>query len=262
MPRGGRVFALSGLWALAVSFLLSLRLSYTQEWQYSADVKDVYWGLEYLSRTYHVHDVNSNWRYGSSLDFYRRRYGADFNVAWSVDGPFIPGKQAYVLYAPIDGNYVELNHLAVVYRGVDTGVIIAMDPSVDPKAPETGFLYDDTDPRIEFSGKWVRDREFPAASSGTVTYSNTPGDKFRFPFEGVRVTLLYTKMFNRGLAEVLLDGQPQTTLDMYSPQIEYQRRAGFGPLKPGKHVIEVRVKGGKNDHSTDQIVDVDAIQIR
>ncbi len=268
MPSRGRNFALVGLWALAGSFLLSLRLSYTQEWQYSADVKDVYWGLEYLSRVHHVHEVNSNWRYGASLDFYRRRYGADFNVAWSVDGPFLRGKQAYVLYAPIDGSYVDLNHLAIMYRGLDTGVIIAVDPSVDPaffgpsKPQDAGFLYEDTDDRFQFSGKWIRDKQFPAASAGTLTYSSTPGDSFRFPFDGVGVTLLYTKSFNRGLAEVLVDGQLQATLDMYSPQIEYQRKATFGPLKPGKHVIEVRVKGGKNEHSTDQIVDVDAIQIR
>jgi hypothetical protein len=269
MPGRGRVAALAGLWALAGSFLFSLRLSYTQEWQYLADVKDVYWGLEYLSRAHHVHEVNSNWRYGASLDFYRRRYGGqDFNLVWSADGPFVVGKQAYVLFAPIDESYADLNHLAVVYRGLDTGVMIAVDPEVDPgafgpsKNPDLGLLYDDTDKRIEFSGKWVRDREFPAASSGTVTYSNTPGDKFRFPFEGAAVTLLYTKMFNRGLAEVLVDGRPQMTLDMYSPQIEYQHKAAFGPLTAGKHVIEVRVKGAKNEHSTDQIVDVDAIEVR
>jgi hypothetical protein len=161
-----------------------------------------------------------------------------------------------------------LNHLAIVYRGLDTGVIIAVDPAVDPmffgpsKPSETGFLYDDTDARIEFTGKWVRDRQFPAASAGTLTYSNTPGDRFRFAFQGVGVTLLYTKAFNRGVAEVLVDGEPAGSLDMYSPQIEYQRKATFGPLKAGKHVIEVRVKGTKSEHSTDQLVDVDAIEVR
>jgi hypothetical protein len=269
MPGRGRIAALAGLWALAGSFLLSLRLSYTQEWQYLADVKDVYWGLEYLSKAHHVHDVNSNWRYGASLDFYRRCYGGqDFNVVWSTDGPFVRGKQAYVLFAPIDGSYADLNHLAIVYRGSDTGVIIAVDPAVDPaffgpsKASEAGFLYDDTDERFEFTGRWIRDNEFPAAAAGTLTYSNTPGDRFRFAFEGVGATLLYTKAFNRGMAEVLVDDEPAVSLDMYSPRVEYQRRATFGPLKAGKHVIEVRVKGARNEHSTDQIVDVDAIQVR
>jgi hypothetical protein len=270
MPGRGRTAALGGLWALAGSFVLCLRLSYTQEWQYLADVKDMYWALEYLGKVHHVHDIDSNWRYGASLDFYRRLYGGqDFNVVWSTEGPFVRGKHAYVLFAPLEESYAEFNHLAIVYRGLDTGVVIAVDPSVDPSfygpskpAVETGFRYDDTDERIEFTGRWVRDRQFPAASAGTLTYSNTAGDRFRLPFQGVGATLIYTKAFNRGLAEVLLDGEPAASLDLYSPDIQFQRRATFGPLKTGKHVIEVRVAGSKNEHSTDVAVDVDAIEVR
>jgi hypothetical protein len=137
------------------------------------------------------------------------------------------------------------------------GVSRATQPSA-----ETGFLYDDTNERIEFSGHWLRDTQFQAASNGTLTYSNTPGDKFRFVFQGVGVTLVYTKAFNRGMAEVLVDGESAVSLDMYSADVQFQRRATFGPMKQGSHVIEVRVAEPKNPKSTDHVVDLDAIEVR
>jgi hypothetical protein len=271
--RRSRVFALGTLWVLAGFYVLSMRLTFTQEWQYLADVKDAYWALEYLSRAHHVHDVASSWRYGSSLNFYRRRYGGEgFHQVWST-GPFPPGKQAYVLFGPIDESFVALNNLLVVYRGNESGVVIAVDPAVDPEfyglpsahsaaGKVTGFLYDDTNDRIEYSGHWVKDAQFQAASNGTLTYSNVAGDRFRFLFQGNSVTLLHTRAFNRGIADVMVDGKPAGSIDMYSPSVQFQQRTMFGPLKPGTHTIEVSVRGSKNPLSSGEVVDLDAIEVR
>ena len=267
-----RVFALAGLWALAGSYLLSMRLTYTQEWQYLTDVKNVYWALQYLSKVHHVHDIASSWRYSASLNFYRRQYGGEgFNEVWST-GPYPPGKQAYVLFGPVDESYAVLNNLEIVYRGAESGAMIAVDPAVDPafygvsNAPapvsSRGGFYDDTNERIEYTGHWLKDTQFQAASNGTLTYSNIPGDRFRFLFQGVSVTLLYTKAFNRGMADVLVDGTPAPSIDLYSPDVLFQQRATFGPLNPGTHVIEVRVSVSKNPLSTNHVVDIDAIEVR
>jgi hypothetical protein len=173
------------------------------------------------------------------------------------------------LFGPIDESYVALNNLVVAYRGADSGLVIAVNPSVDPDfygvprvSASTGFLYDDTSERIEYSGHWVKDTQFQAASNGTLTYSNVPGDRFRFAFEGTAVTLLYTKAFNRGMADVLLDGKPAGTLDMYSMEVQFQRRAAYGPLKAGTHTIEVEVKASKDPKSSNSVVDLDAIEVR
>jgi hypothetical protein len=267
-----RMLALAGLWALAGSYVLSLRLTYTQEWLYLAEVKDVYWQLVYLSKTHHVHEVFSSWRYGASLNFYRRRYGGEAFNEVSSTGPFPRGKHAYVLFGPTDESYAVFNRLQIAYRGAESGILIAVDPAVDPafygvppvtqSAAETGTIYDDISDRIEFSGHWFRDTQFQAASNGTLTYSNIPGDKFRFLFQGVSATLIYTKAFNRGIAEVLLDGGPAIPLDMYSPDVQFQHRTEFGPVKAGAHVIEVRVAASKNGQSTDHVVDLDAIEVR
>jgi hypothetical protein len=278
MPAGSlwarrrRGLALAGLWALAGSYVLSMRLTYTQEWQYLADVKDAYFALQYLSKAHHVHDVFSSWRYGASLNFYRRRYGGEgFNQVWST-GAFSPGKQAYVLFGPIDESYAVLNNLEIVYRGADSGLMIAVDPAVDPefygvsKVPAPvraqGVTYDDTSERIEYSGHWVKDTQFQAASNGTLTYSNVPGDRLRFVFQGVEVTLLYTTALNRGMADVLVDGALAGALDLYSADVQFQRRAAFGPLKAGTHTIELQVKSSKNPKSSNYVVDLDAIEVR
>jgi hypothetical protein len=212
-----------------------------------------------LSRNHYVHDIASDWRYGASLDFYQKRYGAPFQVIWPSD-VHPPGKQAYVLF-PRDESYAIANHLKIAYRSPEGGIVIAVDPLVD--SDFFGSVpYDDTDSQLEFSGHWTRDTQFHSASGGTLTYSNTPGDKFRFSFQGSRATLIYTKAFNRGIANVLMDGKPAAPLDMYAPDIEYQTRSVFEGLRPGRHVIEVLVTGAKNQRATDHAVDVDAIEVQ
>jgi hypothetical protein len=206
------------------------------------------------------------------LNFYRRRYGGEgFNQVWST-GAFPRGKQAYVLFGPIDESYAVLNNLVIAYRGANSGVMIAVDPAVDPdfygvsKIPAPviahGVTYDDTSERIEYSGHWVKDTQFQAASNGTLTYSNVPGDRLRFVFQGVGVTLLYTKAFNRGMADVLVDGALAGSLDMYSADVQFQRRAAFGPLKAGTHALELQVRASKNPKSSNYVVDLDAIEVQ
>lgn len=131
MPSKTQLIAISALWALAASYLLSLRLTYTQEWQYLAEVKDAYWALEYLSREHHVNDVASNWRYGPSLNFYNQRYSREsFHLVWPV-GELPEGKEAYVLYGPLDESYARKNHYPIVYRGPESGLIVVVNPAAD-----------------------------------------------------------------------------------------------------------------------------------
>ena len=119
--------------------------------------------------------------------------------------------------------------------------------------------YDDVDPRIGFTGAWLTDRQFAKTANGTIAYSNTPGNLFRITFDGTRVTWVYTKAQNRGLAQVMIDGAPRTTVDLYSPNPEWQSRTIFDRLSAGRHVLEVRVSGRKNSASQDCYVDVDSI---
>lgn len=129
------------------------------------------------------------------------------------------------------------------------------------RSPVGTGSYDDTDPRIGFIGAWLSDRQFSSAMEGTIAYSNRPGSLFRVTFDGTRLTWIYTKAPNRGLAQVTIDGSPRTTVDLYSPRLEWQSRTAFSDLSAGRHVLEVRVSGMKNSASEDCYVDVDSIVI-
>jgi hypothetical protein len=56
---------------LACYFLLCLRVSYFKEWQWDADVKDVYSVLAQYNHAFGVKDVGMTWWYCSALNYYR-----------------------------------------------------------------------------------------------------------------------------------------------------------------------------------------------
>jgi hypothetical protein len=114
---------------LAFYFLLCLRLTYFKEYQYDADVKDVYSVLAKLNHDYGVTDVAANGFYISPLNFYRllskRETFPEF-PAFSGDPP--KDKSIYVLQASYYANFIEKQHLVVVYRGNSTDVVVAVRP--------------------------------------------------------------------------------------------------------------------------------------
>lgn len=132
-------------------------------------------------------------------------------------------------------------------------------PVPEPAPPGT---YDDTALVIQYQGQWGTSRPFPKAAHGTVTASRRPGDWFRLTFRGREVTWFYTKAFNRGRAEVLLDGVRQATVDLYSRATVWQARTTYRDLAAGTHTLEVRVLGRQDPAATDCLVDVDLLAVR
>ena len=61
--------------------------------------------------------------------------------------------------------------------------------------------FDDFDDRLLYTGLWFRG-QFADASRGTLTYSNDPGATVVLRFNGTEVRYVYTKAFNRGIAEI------------------------------------------------------------
>jgi hypothetical protein len=121
--------------------------------------------------------------------------------------------------------------------------------------------YDDFDSRIAFRGLWSRGR-FPEASSGTLTWSDAPGASVFLRFDGLEVTYVYTKAFNRGLAEILIDGENRGTVDLYSSTIEWKSSAVFRARDPGLHTLEIRVTGRRSPGATGAYVDLDKLIVR
>ncbi|HWZ33909.1 MAG TPA: hypothetical protein VNX18_21365 [Bryobacteraceae bacterium] len=130
-------------------------------------------------------------------------------------------------------------------------------PASRDVSPAPPGSYDDMDQRIEYTGAWLHDRQFAEASSGSITYSNQPGDTLRFPFQGTSIAYVYTRTFNRGYVEVRIDGKPRGDIDLFSKQTRWQQQTVFGGLDSGPHTIELRVSSRKYPSSSDRFVDLD-----
>jgi Dolichyl-phosphate-mannose-protein mannosyltransferase len=129
---------------------------------------------------------------------------------------------------------------------------------VDLKLPQVTGNFDDISDDIAYNGEWSH-ASFREAAGGTVSFSNVPGAAARLSFEGTGITWVYTKAFNRGIAEVKVDGIARGDIDLYSPKIVWQAHQTFGGLTPGKHTFEVVVTGRKDAAATDRYVDLDAL---
>jgi hypothetical protein len=126
------------------------------------------------------------------------------------------------------------------------------------EVPAAG-VYDDPDPRISFFGYWSHDAQFAQAANHSVTYSDVPGASFQFTFRGTAITWVYTKALNRGIAQVFLDGQPRSEVDLYAPDTAWQSRSVFRAAGQGDHVFEVRILNRPNPRSSGNYVDVDEL---
>jgi hypothetical protein len=128
-----------------------------------------------------------------------------------------------------------------------------------PGEPLRPGNYDETDPRILFAGKWTASRQFTAAYGQSITFSDVPGSTACFAMEGTGFDYIHARAYNRGRAEILVDGEPKAKFDLYSPGIEWQSRSSVRGLPPGRHVVSIRALPEKSDGATDFYIDVDRI---
>ncbi len=95
-----------------------------------------------------------------------------------------------------------------------------------------------------------------------MTYTGAAGARVRIAFRGTSLDYLCTKAFNRGLAEIAIDGVARGTLDLYSRDTVWQAPFRFDSLPEGEHTAVLRVLGRHNPAATDSIVDVDGFRVR
>jgi glycosyltransferase involved in cell wall biosynthesis len=147
--------------------------------------------------------------------------------------------------------------------GCETLSDAALEKKLEADSPDVSAAgaYDDSDLAVRFRGHWTRDDSFGRASHGTITYSNSPGAEAAFAFDGRSLTYVYTKAFNRGVAELTLDGETHR-IDLYSPSIEWQSRSEFCCLGAGKHLVTLRVTGESRAESQGKYVDLDSFIAR
>jgi hypothetical protein len=119
------------LFCVACFFLLCLRVSYFEEYQWDQDVKEVYGVLAELNHTSGVTDVAAGELYHAPLSFYRAASNTETFPEFTLisdDRHPAPGKAVYVLAVPFHQAFIDEQKLRVVYRGKSTDVVVAVRP--------------------------------------------------------------------------------------------------------------------------------------
>lgn len=116
-------------------------------------------------------------------------------------------------------------------------------------------VVEENSPTIRFDG-WEGIDE-ASASGGSYRSSRVAGDRAAFAFSGASITWLSRRGPDQGIAQVTIDGKPACRCDLYAESSEtgYQRR--FSGLQPGRHEIEIRVRGLHAPSSTGSSVTID-----
>lgn len=102
---------------------------------------------------------------------------------------------------------------------------------------------------------------FPRAWNTTVSYSNEPGARACMTIEGTGFDYIYTRAFNRGVAEIQIDSRRAAVVDLYSPTIEWQSKLSISGLAPSRHEVAILVLNRKRPEATDSYVDLDAVRV-
>jgi hypothetical protein len=124
---------------LACYFLGCLRLSYFREYEWDADLKEVYPVMARLNHAYGVTDTGMSALYVAALNYYRVLSGQETFPAFKFEGMDPPsGRSLYVVNAVTQRHIIDQGKLVVIYRGKFSDVVIAVKPDgpVPPKMIE------------------------------------------------------------------------------------------------------------------------------
>jgi hypothetical protein len=106
-----------------------------------------------------------------------------------------------------------------------------------------------TDERITWLGQW---KLFPKGDE-SMRRSSHPGDTMEVNFTGNIIYVQGDLRYDQGILEILIDGKPIATRDMYLPKkwrrADQSTAVWLTGLSPGRHKLQVRVTGKKNKKS-------------
>jgi hypothetical protein len=134
-----RLMSIASLMLCAVYFIGCLRLTYFKEWRFDAEVKDVFEVLQGIHRRYGIREFGTDWRYASTLNFYRE-YFHDLEIGpFGWTDPPVPDKPAYILYYPLAEDFIQKQDLQMIYRGKLSDVVVVVrqaEPASNTQSPD------------------------------------------------------------------------------------------------------------------------------
>jgi hypothetical protein len=131
ISQGLRIATTVALFCVAAYFLLCLRVSYFEEYQWDQDVKDVYGVLAGLNHASGVTDIAVSDLYHAPLNFYRVVSGRETFPEFTGISDELhpsPGKALYVMGVTFHQSFIDAEKLKVIYHGKSTDVVVAIRP--------------------------------------------------------------------------------------------------------------------------------------
>jgi lysozyme len=113
---------------------------------------------------------------------------------------------------------------------------------------------------LSFKGDWKTVR-MKSALGRTLTQSSAPGARARIRFEGAQYAIVARRGPSGGVLEVLVDGKPVTTVDLFAKKSDGRRVVHVGSVKRGKHVLELRAAGTARAKSSGTTIWLDGILV-
>ncbi len=132
-----------------------------------------------------------------------------------------------------------------------------VDIGADEFWPQLWF--EDDDPAVTYTGAWS-ELAHPAATAGRLAYSGEMGATAEVIFWGSGLRWMVAKGPMAGEADVYLDGEYRTTVDLYRSGLKLVTLEKTG-LAPGAHTLTIEVSGEKNPNSSNYFVDIDAFEV-
>jgi hypothetical protein len=142
------------------------------------------------------------------------------------------------------------------YNGNEDGGYM---PDIDQKQVFSRDITEENGSGVICTGNWS-DYTASNASGGSIKYSDMAGDFCTLTFDGTSVSYIATPSNNKGVAEVLIDGQHEDNVDLYSANLLWQQVLFTKEnLSPGTHTITIKVTNSSTHGNTR--IDVDAFAV-
>jgi len=145
---------------------------------------------------------------------------------------------------------------AVGLRGAESELAVVVAETASP------VLYEESCPGVSVEGTWAVEA-YEGASGGTIMVAGSSGAILRFRFTGRQFKLLAANYWSCGQANVYVDNEFVTRVDMYSGDTLFQQVEVSVPgLKYEEHVVTVLVLGYGNPEGIYNFVNIDAFEVR
>ena len=147
----------------------------------------------------------------------------------------------------------------------DTGIAVNFSNYLDRVLEKGGSgkksRYEDTASGAVYNGSWAVTPDV-SASSETVMQSTSPGDYMEFTFTGTYIAWLATKNSDMGKADVYIDNNLISTVDLYAAAKDNTAKVfSKSGLSNGVHTMKIEISADKNENSSGYGINVDAFDI-